>query len=278
MMILKSSFLILSIVVPTFSLRGAQQVDRKESEELVSSRELYSGDYSVEYKYQKKTKDFLGWFGVTYEDTDYRWCVESEGGKYNECFPSTIGMAEIFDDDRIELIDNSQQGKTCSARTDITNKNYVGEGKCVYDSRFQAILGACAPDPFSTYICGPKYCASHVGANSILKTEALLHVDQSLYSENGLYRLLMQADGNLVIYHKDGHAVWASNTVGSGAQRLLMQADGNLVLYSDNGAHWATDTFGKGGKHAVIQNDGKLVIYPEYAGKNSCGQVWKSHN
>ena len=59
----------------------------------------------------------------------------------------------------------------------------------------------------------------------------------------GQYAVL-QSDGNLVVYSSTGTAIWASNTVGSGADRLVAQSDGNLVLYSPTRAVWATNTVG----------------------------------
>jgi hypothetical protein len=42
-----------------------------------------------------------------------------------------------------------------------------------------------------------------------------LSVNQFLQSDNARYRLYMQGDGNLVLYYEpNGHALWASNTVG----------------------------------------------------------------
>jgi hypothetical protein len=56
-----------------------------------------------------------------------------------------------------------------------------------------------------------------------------------------------QTDGNLVAYLSEGPAVWASNTAGKGAGTLVLQDDGNLVLYrnSNRAVIWATNTYGK---------------------------------
>ncbi|MFG2038773.1 S8 family serine peptidase [Dactylosporangium sp. NPDC048998] len=56
-----------------------------------------------------------------------------------------------------------------------------------------------------------------------------------------------QPDGNMVAYKSEGGVAWASNTYGKGAGTLVLQDDGNLVLYrnSDHGVIWATNTFGK---------------------------------
>lgn len=55
------------------------------------------------------------------------------------------------------------------------------------------------------------------------------------------YRLVWQADGNLVLYR--GSTVdWASHTIGRGATRLDFQWDGNVVIYSGRTPLWSTGT------------------------------------
>lgn len=53
------------------------------------------------------------------------------------------------------------------------------------------------------------------------------------------HRLIMQGDGNLVVYNPEGQATWNSGT--SGGNRFIMQGDGNLVMYnSSNKAIWSS--------------------------------------
>ena len=88
-----------------------------------------------------------------------------------------------------------------------------------------------------------------------------LSANQSLASCNGDYTLIMQGDGNFVLY-QGSTALWASNTSGSAATEAIMQGDGNLVLYSSSGsAVWATGTSGNDGAYLDVQNDGNVVIY-----------------
>jgi hypothetical protein len=88
-----------------------------------------------------------------------------------------------------------------------------------------------------------------------------LFQNQTLQTANRSYRLILQDDSNLVLYNGT-HAIWASNTVGTGASYLSMQPDGNLVMYtSSNKAVWATNTVGRGGISLLIQPDGNLVMY-----------------
>lgn len=84
----------------------------------------------------------------------------------------------------------------------------------------------------------------------------------SIVSNNGQFQLVMQRDGNLVLY-KSGSALWASGTDGLDVEFCVMQSDGNLVLYLEGSgrAVWASGTAGNPGSFLVIQDDGNLVIY-----------------
>lgn len=89
-----------------------------------------------------------------------------------------------------------------------------------------------------------------------------LRPDQTLKSANGLYTLIMQSDGNLVLYDNKGKAIWATGTDGSGAIACDMQQDGNLVLYTNPGVPvWASGTDGNPGSGLTLQDDRNLVIY-----------------
>jgi hypothetical protein len=108
----------------------------------------------------------------------------------------------------------------------------------------------------------------------------------------GSGRLVMQGDGNLVLYGGQGQALWSAGTNGTGsANQVVLQGDGNLVVYTATGtAVWSsrtgripvprrsTVTSGQvltpgqalygGAYHAVVQGDGNFVVY----GK----RVWSS--
>lgn len=61
-----------------------------------------------------------------------------------------------------------------------------------------------------------------------------------------------------------GKVLWASGTDGKGGTKLVMQSDGNVVLYTCNGkAVWATNTNGKceGPYNLKLQDDQNLVVY-----------------
>ncbi len=85
---------------------------------------------------------------------------------------------------------------------------------------------------------------------------------QSLMSQNGEYKVEMQADGNLVVSAL-GRALWSSGTYGRPGAVACVQLDGNLVVYLGSTAIWSTRTGGhtSAGYFLAMQNDGNLVIY-----------------
>jgi hypothetical protein len=86
---------------------------------------------------------------------------------------------------------------------------------------------------------------------------------QSLSSPNGQYYLIMQTDGNLVVYATGGKPVWSSGTNGKGVTQMVMQTDGNLVLYRGSTPVWASNTPGNGGGVLNVLNNGMLSISRE---------------
>jgi hypothetical protein len=77
------------------------------------------------------------------------------------------------------------------------------------------------------------------------------------WSENGLWNLTVQGDGNVVLYALDGGGRWASKTSGAGAY-LVLQPDGNLAVYLPGKPTWSTRT--NSAKRLVVQDDGNVVL------------------
>lgn len=84
----------------------------------------------------------------------------------------------------------------------------------------------------------------------------------SIISDNGQFKLIMQKDGNLVLYKNDS-SLWSSGTGDLDVEFCIMQSDGNLVLYLEGSGKpvWASGTQGNPGSFLVVQDDGNLVIY-----------------
>ena len=70
---------------------------------------------------------------------------------------------------------------------------------------------------------------------------------ERITSQNGTYYLVMQEDGDLVLYASEANepdkTLWSSGTNSSGPNHLEVQSDGNLVVYdSSNEPVWASDS------------------------------------
>jgi hypothetical protein len=107
-----------------------------------------------------------------------------------------------------------------------------------------------------------------------LTTGQQLHTYRQLVSNSRLFNLIMQGDGNLVLYRTMfTRPLWASNTNGAPVDHVIMQADGNLVAYSQQGtSYWATNTPGHPGANLVVQDDGNAVVYD-----NAGNPLWASN-
>ncbi|KQS73440.1 hypothetical protein ASG41_01950 [Modestobacter sp. Leaf380] len=93
-----------------------------------------------------------------------------------------------------------------------------------------------------------------------LSSGQALYAGQYLVSPDATHRLVMQEDGNLVLYGMGGRVVWATYVYAPGS-RLVLQPDGNLVSYSPRGeATWNSGTWGRAGATAALQDDGRLVV------------------
>lgn len=82
-----------------------------------------------------------------------------------------------------------------------------------------------------------------------------MDVNGHLQSKNGNYNLIMQWDGNLVLYDKKLNVVWESDTTGTGARKYKLNK-GALSIYTDSGR--IVKKFQAKGSKLVIENNGTL--------------------
>jgi LysM repeat protein len=87
-----------------------------------------------------------------------------------------------------------------------------------------------------------------------------LEVGQSLTSPNGAYNVILQDDGNLVLYAGET-SVWSTETNGQPVVRAEVQEDGNFVLYTEDKPAWHSDTKGAKDVRLILQDDRNLVLY-----------------
>lgn len=146
---------------------------------------------------------------------------------------ATANELQIIEDANPQIVGQNGSGTFdliyAGDKIDIPNGQSGGPGVTAQ----QGARGFNAPDTPSTTQPG-------VWAGS-----TTLQAGQDVLSADGQYDLVMQSDGNLVLYklkrpwHKsDGYAddtpVWASNTAGKPATQAV-QSGGNIILYAADG-------------------------------------------
>lgn len=103
-----------------------------------------------------------------------------------------------------------------------------------------------------------------------------LNSGESIYSSNGKYQLILQTDGNLVIYDENHTSIWATNmaTYGKG-DHLDVQFDGNLVVYDkDHKPLWSTGTYKSKVVKLILTDNGNLILF-DWTPQNTIA-VWTS--
>jgi len=90
-----------------------------------------------------------------------------------------------------------------------------------------------------------------------------LQQNQSRWSCDGRFYLVMQTDGNLVLYWNGQGALWSSNTANTAGNRAIMQSDGNFVVYAGSTPLWSSNTNAgpANDRRLAIQTDGNVVVY-----------------
>ncbi|MFC3690069.1 M15 family metallopeptidase [Aquipuribacter hungaricus] len=96
-------------------------------------------------------------------------------------------------------------------------------------------------------------------------TAAAVPVDDLVAGQrvvDGTAQLVMQGDGNLVLY-RDGRPAWHTSTAGHPGARLDRQGDGNLVVYAADGrALWSSGTHGLGAVALVLEGGSLVLAHP----------------
>ncbi|WP_244138735.1 MULTISPECIES: protease pro-enzyme activation domain-containing protein [Burkholderia] len=153
----------------------------------------------------------------------------------------------------------SAQATTPSIFRDIT---YGSNGAYSAGSGWDFVTGWGTPivTTLQSSICAPTtpIYGGTIGEGTTLKP------GQTVYSASQSHRLVMQNDGNLVLYNAtSGAAVWNSGTNGNTGAYAVFQTDGNFVIYGTSGKPlWFSSTNGTlYGQSLVIQDDGNMVIY-----------------
>lgn len=137
---------------------------------------------------------------------------------------------------------------------------------------------------FSALLSTPSYAACTVGPYISMPTATYsdtvtaaqnvsLYANSAIYSTTGVYKLIFQVDGNLVLYKNGSQVIWAVNVQNciptpNVAVRARFETDGNLSIYyalqnnpTQEFSVWSTNTQGHPNSRLIVQNDGNVVIY-----------------
>jgi hypothetical protein len=98
----------------------------------------------------------------------------------------------------------------------------------------------------------------------VLPPGGRLNLEDDVISNNGRYQLILQRDGNLVLYDRSAGSrpLWSTQTQGQAVHECVMERDGNLVIYGLPKQIWASQTQGHPNSFLCVQDDGNVVIVP----------------
>ncbi|MEE9406460.1 MAG: hypothetical protein V3V28_00155 [Polaribacter sp.] len=91
--------------------------------------------------------------------------------------------------------------------------------------------------------------------------EVILKDGESIYSENKIYKLTMQADSNLCFYKNDTEFIWCSMSNGYGKNAYMKLKGGNFAVYdANNKLIWKPSSITGNPTNIILGNDGVLKL------------------
>lgn len=176
---------------------------------------------------------------------------------------------------RVLLIEAAEAVPTAEGRSEVEHMRMAGADPAVA-ARRSGRGGRWTRNGHSVIaLAGALFAVIGLGVISTTPAEAstpgiladghVLGSGASITSPSGLYRLVMQADGNLVFY-TCSHALWNSKTQDKGAWAAMK---GGILEIVDPTEGLPIATFGKSGNpgaYLAVQDGGNLVIYPSGGG------------
>ena len=126
----------------------------------------------------------------------------------------------------------------------------------------------------ATGSASPSPSASGTGSGKVadaVVVKAPFTFEAGTFVQTVRSKLIMQTDGNLVLYDAAGTAHWASQTQGAG-NTAVFQTDGNFVVYdAQHQSLWASNTQGADGATLKVLETGNMVIATD------TGVVWQTN-
>ncbi len=116
-----------------------------------------------------------------------------------------------------------------------------------------------APTATSTIEFGARFTVDGVTGGAYIPSGTVIP-SGTTYTSNAA-KLVMGADGNLVVKSNANAVLWSTNTAGNNGAKAVMQSDGKLVVTSVAGNQlWSSGVAAPNG-YALLQDRGSLVIY-----------------
>ncbi|OVE78955.1 hypothetical protein BVY00_01485 [bacterium G20] len=188
-----------------------------------------------------------------YDNFKLVWETGTQGTKADQVIMQADGNLVLYDSTNTAAW--SAVWSSATDRNSGARLNMQTDGNAVINSSTGTAL-------WSTHTMHDTSALSYVLSTGIGGI-ARMYPGQSIYTPDRRFRLILQSDGNLVLYSPT-QALWSTATDGQQVAFLALQPDGNLVLY-DRSARplWASSTDGSGLTRLIVQPDGNLVLYDQ---------------
>lgn len=145
----------------------------------------------------------------------------------------------------------------CAATTSALAQESI---RYQYDARGRLVKAYRETGPYRGALAHSQYDAADNRVNYRSKNVIVqLAANQFIQSADGRFKLVMQGDGNLVLYF-GAQVLWVAPGTYGTTNTALFQNDGNFVVYGPSGPLWAA-SINSPGAELALQNDGNLVIY-----------------
>jgi RHS repeat-associated protein len=199
-----------------------------------------------------------------------------EAGKQRRACNDALGR--LVEVDEPGVVAGRQANNHASMQSDGNFVLYAPAGNALWSSGTSGTNGSwlALQDDGNLLLYGPRWLAGTYAApsgaqvaydacriSSQLTAPQTLASGACLDSPSGQYLLLMQTDGNLVLYDRVHSAVtWNTATYGHPGAYAAMQTDGNFVVYDvNNTALWSSNTSATNANVVQMSDDGRVIVW-----------------
>ena len=154
-----------------------------------------------------------------------------------------------------------------------TSNNYGASLTCQNDGNLVIYFGTTDDHSTAKWSTGTMKYSGTENFIGYLTEGQQLNVGETLISSNFAYVLALQADGDLALYdvNKGVVPLWSAGLSGQASAKVVMQSDGNFVVYNTSSQPtWASGTWNNSGAYLFLQNNGNLSVY------NGNSSLWQT--